>query len=246
MEDGLGRIVVGLPVAALWPLTVPYLSANRVRAITAAALSSAYILAPRFPEGASWLLLLATPALTLALAAILGPSDSTVERKRPDGARTLWAFTGALGLALGTVALLGFDEAVDALGRAIDADCVALVATGAVACVFIGGAVVAWLLAPFAGTLRKREETDDLPSLRYAGRYIGWLERAILFALVLGGSPEAAALALAAKSFARFPSLQEHHEGFAEYFLIGSLASITVALATAVATRAAIGATPVL
>ena len=58
------------------------------------------------------------------------------------------------------------------------------------------------------------------------GRYIGWFERAVLFAFVIGGAPEAAAIALAAKSFARFPTFREHQEGFAEYFLIGSLASI--------------------
>ena len=109
---------------------------------------------------------------------------------------------------------------------------------------FVGGAIVAWLLAPFTKALRRNGEDDppDLHSLANAGRYIGWFERAILFAFVLGGEPQAAALALAAKSFARFPTLREHHEGFAEYFLIGSLGSLAIALGTAFATRTAIGA----
>lgn len=77
-----------------------------------------------------------------------------------------------------------------------------------------------------------------------AGRYIGWFERAVLFAFVIGGEPEAAAVALAAKSFARFPTFREHQEGFAEYFLIGSLASIALAVAAAAATRAALGIGP--
>lgn len=61
---------------------------------------------------------------------------------------------------------------------------------------------------------------------------------------MIGGEPEAAAIALAAKSFARFPSLSKHEEGFAEYFLIGSLASLTIAVGMAAATRAALGIGP--
>lgn len=66
-----------------------------------------------------------------------------------------------------------------------------------------------------------------------AGRYIGWLERALLYGLILLGSPDAAALVVAAKSIARFPSFAE--EKFAEYYLIGTLLSLLIAAATAVA-----------
>lgn len=246
MDEGLARTVVGLPVAALWPLTVPYLSPSRLRVCLVATASAAYVLAPRFPDLDSWILLAAAPALTLFLTALIHPDEPWPARKQSDAASLIWTLVGTLVLVLGSVALLGFDQAVDAVREAIDSDPVALVAAGAVACVFLGGSAVAWLLAPFAEALNRRNETEDLPSLRHAGRHIGWLERALLFALILGGAPEAAALALAAKSFARFPSLQANHEGFAEYFLIGSLASITVALATAIGTRAAIGALPVL
>ena len=61
----------------------------------------------------------------------------------------------------------------------------------------------------------------------------------------MAGEPQAAAITLAAKSVARFPTLQQHEEGFAEYFLIGSLASLTFATAIAVGIRAALGFTAV-
>jgi hypothetical protein len=130
------------------------------------------------------------------------------------------------------------------LEKVVDSDRVAIAGIGLVAAVFLGGEIVAWVLKPFTRTLGKTEETEKVQSLAYAGRYIGWFERVVLFAFVIGGEPEAAAVALAAKSFARFPTLSDHHKGFAEYFLIGSLASLTIAVAAAAATRAALGIGP--
>ena len=116
---------------------------------------------------------------------------------------------------------------------------VCFVATGAIAAVFLGGAVVGWLLLPFSAALGQQGEA--LAPLENAGRYIGWCERAVFFVFITAGQPDAAAVALAAKSFARFPALNQHQEGFAEYFLVGTLASIAVATAAAVGTRAALG-----
>jgi len=108
--------------------------------------------------------------------------------------------------------------------------------------VFLGGSLVSWILSPFTNALP--EKGHSRPSLANAGRYIGWFERTVLFAFVIGGEPQAAAVALVAKSFARFPVLRDDEEGFAEYFLIGSLVSITVAVGAATGTRAALGIGP--
>lgn len=64
----------------------------------------------------------------------------------------------------------------------------------------------------------------------------------LLYGLILLGSPDAAALVIAAKSIARFPSFSE--EKFAEYYLIGTLLSLLVAAATAFGVRAAMGLDP--
>jgi len=139
MQDDLARIAVGLPVASLWPLAVPYLARNRFRATAAAGVSAAYVLAPELPDLDS----LALWALSVVTAFVLGSSTPQVESD-PEGE----------------------------------------------------------------------------------------------------GEPARPSSALAAKSFARFPTFREHQEGFAEYFLIGSLASISVAVAAAAATRAALGIGP--
>jgi hypothetical protein len=65
---------------------------------------------------------------------------------------------------------------------------------------------------------------DDLE----AGSLIGSLERWIVLLLGLAGRWESVALVVAAKSVARFEELKKR--AFAEYFLVGTLASVLVAI----------------
>ena len=86
------------------------------------------------------------------------------------------------------------------------------------------------------------------------GRYIGPLERWLIFGLAIAGEPTAAALVISAKSIIRFPELQSKAERpgpvvspttpaetpsqvideLTEYFLIGSLLTWLLALGAAV------------
>jgi hypothetical protein len=241
MHDDLARIAAGLPVASLWPLTVPYLAKSRTRVTLAAAISALYVLAPQLPSVSSLLLLVAAVAIPLALWSFDAEAEEPVDGSCRRRLITYSPVIAALLLGFAAAALVDFDAGKEALEEVVDSDRVALAGTGLVAAVFLGGSVVAWILRPFTLVLGKSEAAAKLRGLAYAGRYIGWFERAVLFAFVIGGEPEAAAVALAAKSFARFPTLSEHHRGFAEYFLIGSLASLTIAVALAAATRAALG-----
>lgn len=242
--DDLARIAAGLPVAALWPLTVPYLAASRLRVCLVTAVSALYVLAPEIGSASSLLLLLLAVSIPFAF---WSPNDEEPETASSSWKHRLVACGPVLGpglLGVAAVALIDPSQGWDALDVLVQSDHVALAATGLTAAVFIGGSVVAWVLSPFTRALEENEEAAQMRGLAYAGRYIGWFERAVLFAFVIGGEPEAAAVALAAKSFARFPTLSEHHRGFAEYFLIGSLASLTIAVAAAAATRAALGIGP--
>ncbi|MFZ0625958.1 MAG: hypothetical protein WAN34_05650 [Acidimicrobiia bacterium] len=93
--------------------------------------------------------------------------------------------------------------------------------------VWLGGAalltwpsnvVVRWLL----GMARMRPP----PDLNRAGRWIGALERLLIYVLVLMGSAAAAGLVVAAKSILRFPEINSKPATIdPEYVLIGSLAS---------------------
>jgi hypothetical protein len=77
------------------------------------------------------------------------------------------------------------------------------------------------------------------------GKVIGMLERAFAYAGVLVGHPETAALVVAVKSVARYPEFKGRNgRRFAEYFLIGTLLSLLVALAIAYLIRAALSDLP--
>ncbi len=67
------------------------------------------------------------------------------------------------------------------------------------------------------------------------GAMIGCLERTLVFALVLFGQWAALGFVIAAKSIARFKELDDKH--FADYYLIGTLASMLVAVGTGILVR---------
>jgi hypothetical protein len=75
----------------------------------------------------------------------------------------------------------------------------------------------------------RREEDRSVGAVDIArGRTIGALERALAMTLVVLGQFGALGLVVAAKSLARFKALEDRD--FAEYFLIGTLASVLLAL----------------
>ncbi len=75
-------------------------------------------------------------------------------------------------------------------------------------------------VGPSPGPLDQREYNT--------GRFIGILERLLVYVLVLDNQYEAIGLILAAKRFARFRELDQRE--FAEYVLIGTLLSVGTAI----------------
>lgn len=83
----------------------------------------------------------------------------------------------------------------------------------------------------------KADDEAALDEKEYgAGRVIGILERILVYHLVLKSQYAAIGLVLAAKSFTRFKDLEKRR--YAEYVLIGTLASTLLAMLTAAAVEA--------
>lgn|SRR5690242_5127166 len=79
---------------------------------------------------------------------------------------------------------------------------------------------------------------DDLTSLQSAGKYIGILERLLVFVFMIMNEWQAVGFLLAAKSIFRFGNLQEARDRkLTEYILIGTLLSFGVAVLTGIAYR---------
>lgn len=83
-----------------------------------------------------------------------------------------------------------------------------------------GGAIVRELL--------RSRGADDVTTPDQMGKLIGCLERWIVITLVLLAQWSAIAFVFAAKSIARFKQIEERK--FAEYYLVGTLASLVVAV----------------
>lgn len=79
---------------------------------------------------------------------------------------------------------------------------------------------------------------DDLTSLQSAGKYIGILERLLVFVFMIMNEWQAVGFLLAAKSIFRFGNLQEARDRkLTEYILIGTLLSFGIAVLTGIAYR---------
>lgn len=94
----------------------------------------------------------------------------------------------------------------------------------------------------FVGKFMKRLVEDSkftLDGLVNGGRWIGQMERALIFVFLLIGYPEGIGFLVAAKSILRFKETEE--QKMAEYVLIGTLLSFTLAIALAWATKLAMG-----
>jgi hypothetical protein len=87
-----------------------------------------------------------------------------------------------------------------------------------------------------AATAPDRERTAVPPA--QVGATIGVLERLLIVTLLLVGADAAIGFVVAAKTIARFRLLDDRD--FAEYYLLGTLASVSVAIVTALAARAAL------
>ena len=103
-----------------------------------------------------------------------------------------------------------------------------------------GGFAVGLLMEPFAPHLGKGDAGKSLPG---AGRVIGYLERGLIYALVLFGQAQGVGLLIAAKSILRFGAVKDDRR-LSEYVIIGTLASFGWALVVAYATLAGLALLP--
>jgi hypothetical protein len=93
--------------------------------------------------------------------------------------------------------------------------------------IFGGGYVIRFLTKP----LTKQDMSilgETTNEMQNAGLYIGWLERFVVLTALVLQSPTTVGLILTAKSIARYPEMKSVR--FAEYFLIGTLLSMSLGI----------------
>lgn len=106
---------------------------------------------------------------------------------------------------------------------------------GAVLATRAGGFALAMLMQPWADV-----RLDGLPG---GGRIIGYLERGMIFVLILTGQAGGIGFLIAAKSVLRFGAVKEEAR-LGEYVIVGTLASFGWAIVMATGTAALLAALP--
>lgn len=185
----------------------------------------------------TWIVRIRFQAIVLALVVAHLLIDFCKDRMTAAGTigDTVATFLADQSLHLATIAAATFlfagmrPEAVAEWLRALEPHREKILAMLVVyfAVVFAGGYLIRYLTRPLTRHLPSLGE-EDKQSLRNAGMYIGWLERILVLTAVLLRSPATVGLVLTAKSIVRYPEIKSGR--FAEYFLIGTLLSILLAL----------------
>jgi hypothetical protein len=112
-----------------------------------------------------------------------------------------------------------------------------LLASGVLLAVPAGATVVGRMVQPFREALVD-ESHERQQGLEQAGKWIGMLERFIVFLAVIGRAESLIGFVIAAKAVLRLPEAREaHSRKLAEYYLVGSLASLAWALVVAFGVR---------
>lgn len=126
----------------------------------------------------------------------------------------------------------------------VDNRTIAIVAAYAAALLIVirgGGDFVAAVLK--ANALKLDENPADQQGFTpQHGRWIGYFERTLTVTFVALGQYEAIGFLAAAKSIVRFPDLHAEHRS--EYYLIGTLASLSYAMLIGLMFKVVIGALP--
>jgi len=87
-----------------------------------------------------------------------------------------------------------------------------------------------------------KEQRDALKNegVEGAGKIIGVPERTLALTFLFVGRPDAIAIIFAAKSIIRFESTKDRQRPFAEYYLVGTLASMAFAVFVGIVTNHAL------
>lgn len=121
-----------------------------------------------------------------------------------------------------------------ALLRDLSQPVVLAIAAVYILAIFGGARVIRLAIAPFLHDLPPADQS----ALPRAGRVIGWIERFVVMTLIAAGYGEPVGWLLAAKTAMRYPEIKGEATGrLGEYFLVGTLLSISIGIAAGLAVR---------
>jgi hypothetical protein len=190
-------------------------------------------------------------ALVIGLVTILAAHaaiDAWTSRIEPRTVSLLVLDQSLHVLSLGAAVAIARPEDFEAarwwLSRALQDPRVFVTLAGFVIAVWVGAVLVGRWAEPFARAIVTRLG-EDRPGLERAGRAIGMFERAIIFLAMMLRIESLIGFVIAAKAILRLPEARERgSRELAEYYLVGSLASVFWAVLAGVLTRWMVSGVP--
>ena len=152
-------------------------------------------------------------------------------------------FVVTVGSVLLAAVIYNGGEVIPFFDRILRRNDVAITISGLLLAVIVGHEPVVRISTRLSNT-QVRTPYAGIQGVDRFGVYLGWFERALVFMFIVGGQPSGAALALTAKSLARFPAL-ERKEISGEYFLAGTFCSVLVAAGAGILTRLCLNLPPI-
>ncbi len=228
----LARLLSGMTVSILIAYSLPWARKKWWRALLASLLYGLYTVTPIIWTWKAALLVGSSTVASIYLARLAQRDKNTQAPTTGSASNIKLVVIPALFLAAGltlTALVADAGKSLAGIHTALLNDKAAVVISGAIFATFIGGEIVTHLLRPFTEALGS-EEDSNIKALKGAGALIGWLERGLIFSFVAAGKPEGAAVVVAVKALARFPEVKEDKKRFIEYFLIGTMSSLAVAV----------------
>lgn len=246
-----GRVLFGLAASVLVPWERGWQRSQPWAMIAFSVVYGVYVIEPYRGQEKPWLVL--TVIALVATSAVLMHSPSgmpslgfSVMLPLTSGSVPVARRVGA-GLLVVAIAVAWWtagakvEEAIAVFARS---EKTAIFMSAGLVAVYGGGLIAKAVTAPIRRTVKNLPQGDTQRMLAedfmMGSRNIGLLERGLMFAFLAAGQPDAAALALTAKSLARGPA-SDHGKYASEYFLLGTLASVIAALVMSVAARATVG-----
>jgi hypothetical protein len=229
----------------LFPLSVTKIRNNRIALLIVSLGYTAYVLYPAHSPPVLWITALIIPVCAIVMRPVINKLEHSNVALQSYGNWKSWIL---LVLPLLIPLLVTFLAETLAGKTGLSAEVIAdvkndhlsIFVSGFLLAVFVGGLLVSYIVYPLAQAASGQPSAQAPARLLEAGSRIGWLERGLFFVFFVGGAPEAAALALAAKAFVRAPEAAGV-DAKSEYYLVGSLASVSVALTVSVVVRLALG-----
>jgi hypothetical protein len=250
------RAGLGIITAVLLPLTLPYFDERRLYRVLITGGLAMVTLAPWFDRfWPAWSAVVASVAIALLLPLRHGgpdkpdgldsndPTRPRIDQDRAEGL-TPTRLDGRLSLAtIGVCVALAFltiilldPSALTALRMSLQTySSTSLIIFGWLFATLIAGSVIERLVQPFTKELAEIMSKKNARSLTNAGRWIGLLERTLIYGSLCAGRPDGVVIVITIKSIARFPQFKM--EAFAEYYLVGTLLSLLAALIVGGAVR---------